>query len=644
MRVVVQNPYNKNGINTMFINQLTIENYKCFSSPFSISFNPGLTVLAGENGSGKSAIIDALRLILNEDEYGRAGIASGHFYKPLSEPANKKGAQTISIKCEFTGLDKEAKEQVALLNWLDPDDSSKAILNLSIENKEDYRGRYKVNRWGGASSTGIFEWDLLDAIACIYLPPLRNAEEKLRAFRGSRLARLLKNMSGDLKDDEIHPLEQKFNAVNRLLLKNETIQRADQAIKKYTRESTGDLFGQDTHIQFAEANFDRIVERLQLLFYPSLPPSGTENTIALFRALEENSLGYNNLLYFSTILAELEGLQHDKTLHKVLLIEEPEAHLHPQLQTVLLNYLERTANTEKIQIIVTTHSPVLAASVSLASMKVLSRPDKNDSPVCASLNNCGIDKNTMLFLERWLDITKSTLLFAKSVILVEGIAEALVLPELARTFIVGHNAANPTRKIPDMLSLNGVSVINMGGIYFKHFMQLFKGYFINEDESVIACDCLKIRCAGITDCDPESTEFPTPENPCSCKNSTVELCTELETNSEYCRLFYNLKTFEYDLALEGNNLKVMTEAYRDTLKKDGSNKKRAEEYMQIEWKDRPIEERSEAAHWLLDHISESSVTKGLFAQSLTIFLKKNTTVSLAVPEYIKKAVLWAVGV
>jgi putative ATP-dependent endonuclease of OLD family len=622
----------------MHLSTLEIRGYKLFRDKFEIGFEKGLTVLVGENGAGKSAVVDALRLLLLEDEYGRTGVSPSDFHRPLGEPATSRGVDRIELRCIFDGLDKRA--QAAYLPWLDIDDTHRALLSLSIENREDQRGRFKRSIWGGKSTSGLFEWELLHAISCVYLPPLRDAKSRLGAYRGSRLARLLRNLGErQLGEGEEHPLETRVRAFNDTLLDDRTIQTASRYVRENVINAIGPVFGQDAMIQFSEVKFERIVERLKLLFYPQLPQKGKGTPRHLFRELDENSLGFNNVLYLATVLAELEDLDNSQTFLKVLLIEEPEAHLHPQLQVKLLKHLQDKSESTGIQMVVTTHSPTIAASAALDTVKVLTRFNAADGPVFSSVADCGLSAGSKFFLERWLDITKSTLLFAKGVILVEGIAEALVMPELARIVIRQLDGVERNGARPESLEDCGVSIINMGGIYFRHFMQLFRGYTLDDQGNRIECDKIAARCAGITDCDPEKGAMPTVSDPYECGNPQHYLVQELENHSN-CRLFCNLKTFEYDLAMEGNNLQLMSQVYSDTIGTDGPTKRKAAEMKQTDWTVLSEQEKSDAACWLLQRVSDN---KGEFAQLLAQGLSQSDTVDFSVPSYIRQAILWAIG-
>jgi predicted ATP-dependent endonuclease of OLD family len=623
----------------MFLNSIFVEGYKNFGHKFQVEFSPGLNVVVGENGSGKSAIIDAVRLLLLEDEYGRGGVTDADFHRPFEKGATR--SPLIKISASFNDLNKE--ESVAFLPWGSA--TGLTTLNLEIENKETSRGWFKRTIWGGASRATIFERELLDRINCIYLPPMRDAEAKLREGKGSRLARLLKNLNQKLVTAGTPPLVEEVKAFNEALAsdKNKSIEQANSLIRTALNSAVGNVFGQDTLIQFSESSFNRIVESLRLVFFPKFTTAPERE---LFRSLEENSLGLNNLIYLATVLAELQNPAAKDDYLRILLIEEPEAHLHPQLQVRLLKFLERTATQSGIQVIVTTHSPVLASAVSLNTIIHLS--SQANGAAAVALRDCGLKPDTEAFVSRWLDATKSTLLFAKGVILVEGIAEALILPELAKLVLKGHNSASsPHETLPESLEDAGVAVINMNGIYFKHFMQLFCSL-----DGVVSSK-LPIRCAGITDKDPQTVEIgadgseqplkpPTPVDVRPGKNHALNLVPTVNASSN-ARLFPNtLMTLEYDLAMESENMKLMLPVAEILCRAGGQPQvaKKLASYATETWAPRgDWDKRAQAALYLLEHID-----KGEFAQALAQRLRDASELDeFSTPAYITNAVLWACG-
>ncbi|WP_368178064.1 ATP-dependent endonuclease [Aeromonas sp. R7-1] len=534
-----------------------------------------------------------------------------------------------------------------------------AQLNLQVENKERF-GRFKRLIWGGSSRSSQFDPELLELIQCVYLPPLRDAESKLSNGRQSQLSKLLKAINHKelmkcKKNGKLHPLEEKIKDFNTSLATDDglSIKHANELITENLTKAIGYHFGQNTRIQFAETDFTRIAESLTLLFFPNLSTDDRE----LFRNLNQNSLGYNNLLYIASILAEitLNDEADDQPLLKLLLIEEPEAHLHPQLQIRLLNYLKNVAeNNKNVQVIVTTHSTVLASSVDIESIIHLS---KSHNPIATPLKNCGLKPNSTQFINRWLDVTKSNLLFASGVILVEGIAEQMLLPAIARIVLNGQE--NGKNSLEDL----GISTINLNGIYFQHFMQLYCNIQTSDNEDTEHCN-IPIRCAGLTDLDPpktikvknpnaatedESKEIdvdfiPYEGNLMHGTNHAIKLVESINT-STHARLFVSkYKTLEYDLAMEGNNAALMSEIIASLWPKPISGKSPIiDEFTTMsseDWTKKSQKEVAIAAHKILHRIDDDNIGKGMFAQIMTDKIQENPQ-KFSVPNYIRNAILWA---
>lgn len=632
----------------MYIKKLSIEGYRCFSEHFEINFRKGLNVIVGENGAGKTSIINSFRQLFIDTESGSYNISSDDFNKPFREKSI--ASDSFKIKVEFDDL--IGDELIAFLHWSDA--KNNVFLNLEVLNKE-LRGRFKKSFWGGNSKSSQFDVELFDKIHCIYLPPLRDAESKLVNGRQSRLSKLLKFIEADelkscKKAEKKHPLEEKFKEFNQSLIEDEdsSIKKANKLIEDHLIEAIGQNFSQSTHIQFVENEFTKIVENLRLIFFPQITTAEADQ----FRDLCQNSLGYNNLLYIASILAELT-LTTEDSLYRLLLIEEPEAHLHPQLQVRLLDHLEKVANNHNVQVIVTTHSTVLASSVHLDKIIHLT---KHDNPTATPLAECGLANNNLNFLNRWLDITKSNLLFASGVILVEGIAEQMLIPELAKTVL--------RRKEINNIEDYGVSVINLNGIYFNHFMRLYCNITgvsdVQEDQVGLN---VPIRCAGITDLDPEQHYYeeeivtdpktgkeivkkitydykPHEEDILEGKNYALKLVDSINT-SDFARLFVaKFKTLEYDLAMEEHNAKEMAKILVELWPTEGSVKKGLQGIIDLDFSAITSEQKAGYAFEILKRVDDDNIGKGYFAQVLADKISLGE-VELKVPQYLEDAILWA---
>ena len=645
----------------MYLSKLSIQNFRMFSDKVEVKFSKGLNLLVGENGCGKSTVIDAIRVLLSESEFSRKGVSEEDFHIDYQTPSSEPSDCIKISGFFFSELSEDQK--VEYLTWLT--DTFDAKLNLEIQHTTNIRNVYKQNRWGGKSSGSIFDWEPLNDIQCVYLPPLRDAERALRSGRGSRLSRLIANLSEDkLKElrghSKLMPLEEDFNSFNSAVSQEEEIIHAKNLINESLEKAAGTVYSQKTAIQFNPLKYERIIESFQLLFFPN---STSEPSIDLFRSLSENSLGYNNLIYIATILAEFEGLKDKYTTPRILLIEELEAHLHPQLQIKLLKYLQEQAEKNDIQVIITTHSVSLASSVSIDNIISFNQTDSGSMivPLC----DCGLDDETRKFINRWLDATKSTLLFSKGNILVEGIAEAIVVPKLAQIYLKRMCSAKKCKV--SSLEEAGISIINMNGIYFTRFMQLYNGYKLNippkgeKESKTTYAERIKIfmkregsyesseytkvssipqRCVALTDNDPpKDSALPQKGEHLKGENPFLYYKDQSAAMTNNCRVFVNSKTFEYDLAIESHHnakimLKILLSEISSKIRQD-----KIKEYIDMINSD-TVSDDAQMSYFILTQIESSEIGKGLFAQLLSDAIDDE----FDIPLYIIEAIDFMLGI
>ena len=610
----------------MYISKLSIQGYKNTQKKSTISFNKGLNVLLGENGCGKTAVINALRLLFREPESNYA-CSPDDFYCSLDRSCV---SDTIEIDAVLSELTED--EKIVFLSWCNA--NFDAHLHLRITENPTKLGSMKRKYWGSESTASIFEEDTFDRVECIYLPPLRDAESKLSAGRRSRLAWLLKKKYGDNTESLVaNVAEFNDNIVQNKDGKYTEIQEVKASINGKIVQALGTRLGQSVNLQFSETTFNRIIENIRMVFFPL---SG-ETDIKKFRDLATNSLGYNNLLYIATVFAELELIK-DSDIFTILLIEEPEAHLHPQLQVKFIKYLETLADTlPNAQVIVSTHSPVLASSVKID--RLIHLAGKEDSISSTTISQKDFDNSDAeSYINRWLDVTKSTMLFSRGIILVEGIAEALVLPKLAEIVLqkYNQNREEPLR-LASTLDAMGVSVININGINFKYFMKLFGNFEGSSGPNI------PIYCSGLTDRDPGKDDskkdiYPEKDKEVESKNPIVAIKGQIDSN-EWTRLFVSpLKTFEYDLATY-NPMLLATVLKSVWPTQKGSVCIELEKIIARGNSYSDTSHLADDAKYIYEHIEDGEIGKGVFAYALA----EKITADFVVPEYISNAVLWACG-
>ena len=179
---------------------------------------------------------------------------------------------------------------------------------------------------------------------------------------------------------------------------------------------------------------------------------------------------------------------------------------------------------------------------------------------CLSLSQSNLDVEDRDNLERYLDATKSQMLFARGVLFVEGISEALLLP------IFSEYLDCPIDKY-------AVEIVNVDGVSFKSFANLLC-YANNTFQRTI-------RAAIITD-DDRCTDKDDPENYIAkdidydtddiasvvdkLKSNTASDRFQAITNqcrTAHVNVFGARKTFEYELATYPANIPYLLEAIKE---------------------------------------------------------------------------------
>lgn len=435
----------------MYLSELKIWNFRKYgtgegpfetSSPgLSIKFHKGVNVLVGENDSGKTTIIDAIRYTLRTQ--------SGEFIqfdeKDFHQISKDKRADEFKIECTFDGLDD--KDAGLFFEWVNFDTDKKAYtLKIWLYAKMKDNVIHPTYSAGSGNEGIPLDFQARNLLRAIYLKPLRDALTDMTHGYKSRFAQILSahNLFFEKKNPDgtknQHQLEKEYgnlkdkidgyfkgdkpgavisNDINEFLTKHFLINGDD-------RKAVVQLTGEDL---------------LDILHQLDLVLGGNKS-----------GLGSLNLL---CIAAELLLMKQQQEGLRLALVEEIEAHLHPQYQLRLIDYIVNESKSE--QFILTTHSITLASKIKLKNLIVI----KGNNVYPMSEECTCMTPSDYNFMERFLDATKANLFFARGLILVEGDAENLLIPSIAKLL------DRPLHKY-------GVSIVNMGNTAYKRYLSIFK--------------------------------------------------------------------------------------------------------------------------------------------------------------------------
>ncbi|PFT49483.1 ATP-dependent nuclease [Priestia megaterium] len=504
----------------MFLKELKIWNFRKYGAKGNNDVEPGITIpfhknfnlLIGENDSGKTAIIDAIRLTIGTSSSDNSRIKDEDFH------INYQGhvSESLKIECVFSDLSEE--EAGLLVEWLSFDSNNEYELVVRMKankiNNKISKGRIeKIVTAGPEYAENRLEGFAQDLIKTTYLKPLRDAENELKPGSRSRLAQILKSHSTfkESSIDDEHELVKIVNEIN-------------EEIRKYFDKPFKDDRTIKNEIQGYLEHFFHIPTKGDELYNPNFQVAPARlfdilRKLSLELDDKVSGLGSLNLLFIAT-----ELILHNDTQDlgsRLTLIEEIEAHLHPQAQLRLIKYLqsklEDNETNNSSQFILTTHSTNLTASTDLEHIILIN--ENIAYPMGELYTN--LDSYDYKFLQRFLDSTKANLFFARGIIFVEGDAENLLLPIIAEV-------------IDRPLHRYGISIVNIGNTAFQRYAKIFSRSKSWLEQGLPE---LKIPVSIVTDVDVRPLQYY------SDKDEIKELYIIKDKNDieNICSLYKNIK-------------------------------------------------------------------------------------------------------
>lgn len=685
----------------MYISQIHIKGYRNFKDTI-ISFYEGLNVIIGPNNGGKSNLLRAIGLIIDNDANRKLGIYD--FCRNVSLEELKSHAPFVEIELILheskderpesddlvmvrnclTKLDHpyEAKMTYRFYLSIKEDDYKKSVEGLTVDDahsedvvkkeiwnilKRDYLRYYTYILLAGDTVQGLpVDMEMRQQFDFQYLEAIRDVEHDLFSGKNTLLRDVLdffldykiksdKDIDEDEKIRRIKVLSDTFRSDSDNLITSlqSRIKEGKDKMLGYAKRTGASSFHGAMPDFEGSLSESELFSALQLII---------KYETGIEVAATHNGVGYNNLIYISLLLSKMQASTDGNYMginaktFPILAIEEPEAHLHPSLQYKLLGFLKDEIREGSVrQLFVTTHSTHITSSVGLDSMICL-YDDGNEIKTAYPASLFHSDDNgraSLKYVQRFLDVTKSNMLFADKILFVEGLAEEILVPTFAKLMDID-------------LDEKHVAVIAVDGRCFKHFLYLFD---VKNNPSAIN---KKVAC--ITDMDPVRKKSGE-------EDADYEACYPFELGKEgyeykengqsltdkykdYPNInFFSQsskygKTFEYELMLSNSDSDLL-------LTEDISNKKRIEEMQKLSFSEaleklpnweicKRIRESLNSCDWeqedkkraLLASVYLKSVSKGTNALELSQKLLENkysdNPKPFVVPQYIKDAISWLV--